>query len=248
MSALETGVRGIGCWQPGHGGWPELRAWLRGEATAGTAPPRPPASILAAGERRRAPPTVLLACEAAAQACAMASLDPAQLPCVFASAHGEVAISHEMCATLATDPRALSPTRFHNSVHNAAVGYWTLATQCHAASSALSAGPGTLAAGLFEAAALACAEQQPVLLAHYEAAADGPLAQVLGATTSHALALVLTPAPAQGDLRLRLCPQARPAATPADNLALLTALARAVPTRLELDAGGDRHLQLEILG
>ena len=27
----------------------------------------------------------------------------------------------------------MSPTRFHNSVHNAAVGYWTIATGCHAA-------------------------------------------------------------------------------------------------------------------
>ena len=33
---------------------------------------------------------------------------------------------------LAADPRELSPTRFHNSVHNAPAGYWTVAAHCHA--------------------------------------------------------------------------------------------------------------------
>ena len=62
--------------------------------------------------------------------------DPATLPSVFTSAHGDLAVNDYMCATLATQPTAISPTRFHNSVHNAAAGYWTIATGCHAASSA----------------------------------------------------------------------------------------------------------------
>ena len=71
-----------------------------------------------------------------ARRCALPGRDPATLPSVFTSAHGDLAVNDYMCATLATQPTAISPTRFHNSVHNAAAGYWTIATGCHAASSA----------------------------------------------------------------------------------------------------------------
>lgn len=246
MNALELRITGIGAWWPQRGDWPQLRAWLRGEAIGGAIAARPPAGVLPQGERRRAPLTVLLACEVAAQACAMAGHAGADLPCVFSSAHGEVAISHDMCATLASEPLALSPTRFHNSVHNAAVGYWTLATQCHEASSALSAWHGTLGAGLFEAAVLACAESRPVLFTCYEAAAEGPLARVLGADSTQALALVLDPDPTAAGSRLRLRQHATTATATASAAELLRALALQRPAALALPAGIHRQLEIEI--
>ncbi len=245
MSTLDLCIAGIGAWHPAQGDWPRWRAVLRGEPVSGEVAPRPAAQILPQGERRRAPPTVLLACEVAAQACADAGIDASALPCVFASTHGEVAISDEMCATLASDPRQLSPTRFHNSVHNAAVGYWTQATQCHAASNALSAWHGSFAAGLFEAAALACAEATPVLFAAYDSAAQGPLARVLDHHHTLALALLLDPAPARCGPRLRLRHAAGHQAADS-SLALLQALALARPTVLQLDAGDNRRLTLEV--
>lgn len=251
MSALDLRIAGIGCWLPERGDWPRTRAWLRGESDARSVAPRPPASVLPQAERRRAPPTVLLACEVAAQACADAGLDAASLPCVFASTHGEIAISDDMCATLARDPRALSPTRFHNSVHNAPVGYWTLATQCHAASNALSAWRGTFAAALLEAAALAVADARPVLFACYDAAATGPLACVLGAGETFALACVLDPS-ADGDgPRLLLRHVAAAADAPADPPALLRALAAArsageKSATLSFPAGDGRRLDVEV--
>ena len=39
---------------------------------------------------------------------------------------------HEICQALASAERQLSPTRFHNSVHNAAAGYWSIADRCDA--------------------------------------------------------------------------------------------------------------------
>jgi 3-oxoacyl-[acyl-carrier-protein] synthase-1 len=108
MSALALRIAGIGAWSPRHGAWPQWRAALRGETADAIDAPRPPATVLPQAERRRAPSTVLLACEAAAQACAMSSLDAANLPCVFACKHGEVAISDDMFATLAADPRAVA--------------------------------------------------------------------------------------------------------------------------------------------
>jgi len=251
MNALDVRIAGIGAWSPQHGAWPQLRAALRGEALDAIAPPHPPANVLPQAERRRAPPTVLLACEAAAQACAAAQLDAATLPCVFASTHGEVVISDDMCATLATDPRALSPTRFHNSVHNAPVGYWTLAVQCHAASNALSAWRGTFAAALFEAATLAVADAAPVLFAACDAAASGPLANVIGADDTFALAFVLDPALDGTGPRLHLRHVADAADSPADAFALLHALAHEEPVRgksatLQIPSGNGRRLDIEI--
>jgi hypothetical protein len=89
---------------------------------------RPQAMLLPPNERRRAPDTVALALQVAQTACANARRDPALLPTVFASTYGDMAITDYMCGTLAKTPTMLSPTRFHNSVHNAAAGYWSIAT------------------------------------------------------------------------------------------------------------------------
>ena len=83
-----------------------------------------------------------------------------------------------MCTTLATTPTAISPTRFHNSVHNAAAGYWTIGTGCRAASTALSAFDRSFAAGLLEAATQCAADGEAVLLVAFDVNAVGALASV----------------------------------------------------------------------
>lgn len=248
MRTLDVRVSGIGAWSPAQTDWPRLREWLRGQGGESVPAARPAATVLPQAERRRAPATVLLACEVAAQACAAADRDAASLPCVFASSFGEVAISDEMCATLARAPRELSPTRFHNSVHNAPVGYWTQAVHCHASSNALSAWHGTLAAGLLEAAALAHADATPVLLVVYDVAANGPLANLLGADASLAFALVLEPAAeAQGAcLRLRHAGNDDDASTQT-GIDLLHALALPRRAHLQLAAGDGRVLEVEVV-
>ncbi|MGH8213325.1 MAG: beta-ketoacyl synthase chain length factor, partial [Rhodanobacteraceae bacterium] len=114
MNGLRVCIGGIGAWTRGAPDWNTLRAVLQGKSESHEdAPSKPAATALPAAERRRAPEAVLLAAEVAAQACAMARLDPASLPCVFASTHGELAITDYMCAILASAPRELSPTKFH---------------------------------------------------------------------------------------------------------------------------------------
>jgi hypothetical protein len=76
-------------------------------------------------------------------------------------------------------------------VHNAPAGYWTVATHCHAPSSAISAWRTSLAAGLFEAAVQAHADGTPVLFAIYDIAARGPLADGLDAPAAYGGALVI---------------------------------------------------------
>lgn len=192
-------VIGIGAWAPGAPDWQHLRGILRGEAApADDAPARPVGAVLPAAERRRAPDGVRLAADVAAQATAMAGVDPASLPCVFASTHGEIGITDYVCETLARAPLELSPTRFHNSVLNAPAGYWTIATGCTAASSATSAHHRSFAAGLLEAAVFACAEGKPVLFASCDVASSGPLVEMTRTTLAFGVALVLAPGASAG--------------------------------------------------
>ena len=257
-------VVGIGAWSPVFNDWPALRAILRGEAVpaeAGVGKPAP--AVLPAAERRRAPETVLLAAQAAAEACAMAQCEAANLPCVFASSQGDIAITDTMCATIAAAPLELSPTKFHNSVHNAPVGYWTIATQCRCASTALSARHYSVGAGLLEAAVQAVDQDGPVLLVCYDSAAGSTaLQQMAPHACGFAAAFVL--APARGDagraLRLRRAPAGMPASawpTPvlaglasnpsAAALILLDALAKAPVGGVHLPASPGMMLTVDLL-
>ncbi|HEX5305152.1 MAG TPA: beta-ketoacyl synthase chain length factor [Dyella sp.] len=208
MSTLRIAIEGIGLWTPQLGNVDALRAMLAG-ADVTPPPARPAAATLPANERRRAPESVLLATEVADQAVAMSGRAATELACVFTSSHGDQAITDYMCATLAATPTELSPTKFHNSVHNAPVGYWTIATGCHAASTAVCAHKLSFGAGLLEAASLALADTRPVLLVCSDIAGSGPLREVTGCSQAFGAALVLAPvsaAPAMATLALRLSP------------------------------------------
>jgi len=198
-------IAGVGVWSRELPGWDAARAWL--EQSDAPLPPagaaRPAPSLLPPTERRRAPDSVLLAIEAAQQACAHASCDPATLPHVFASAYGDLAINDYLCATLVDSPNEVSPTKFHNSVHNAPAGYWAIATGCGRSSTALSAGADTFGAGLLEAALTAAAERTPTLLVAYDVAATGLLAQIIPCDAPFAVAFVLTPDVDAGDVGAR---------------------------------------------
>ena len=262
-ATLRVGVTGIGAWLHGAPDWPSLRGVLSGERVLDDdAPAKPVACVLPAAERRRAPDGVRLAAEVAAQACAMAGVDPAKLPCVFASSHGEVAITDYVCETLAQLPLELSPTKFHNSVLNAPAGYWTIATGCAAASSAVTAHHASFAAGLLEAVAFACAEATPVLFASCDVASTGPLADMTRTTLAFGVALVLVPEatagarlhlalhegtvgdPAPATLALRRVAGDNPANAQA--LALLSTLAHRHPARLSLPLSSGLSLDMEI--
>lgn len=202
MSAvLDIQIEGIGFWAPGWPDWATLCDGLRlGRACVEGAPAKPVPTMLPPAERRRAPDPVLIACEVAAQACAAAGRDVSKLASVFASTHGDLVITDYMCATLASAPRELSPIRFHNSVHNAPAGYWTIAAHCHAGSTSISSWHTSFAVALFEAAVQAIADDAPVLLAAYDNESRGPLVDVSPSTPAFGVALVI--APARDDVEL----------------------------------------------
>lgn len=186
-------IDGLALWAPELSDWAHARAAFRGEAALLDPPARRPApELLAPTERRRAPDTVAIALEVASRAVAQSGRTPQELPSVFTSAHGDLAINDYMCATLVNDPASISPTKFHNSVHNAAAGYWTIGTGCMQASTALTAYLHSFSNGLLEAASQCAADQRAVLLVAYDIAAVGALASVTTSRGMLAVALVLS--------------------------------------------------------
>lgn len=193
-TALRFKVESVAVWAPTLPGGMIARAAFRGESKPVDPPAKRPApEILPAAERRRAPDSVAIALQVASDAVRDAGRDPAQLPAIFTSAHGDLSVNDYMCSTLAVEPTLISPTKFHNSVHNAAAGYWTMATGCHEASTALSAFDASFGAGLLEAASQCQADARPVLLVAVDVEAAGALASVTDSTGLLACALVLSP-------------------------------------------------------
>jgi hypothetical protein len=217
---------------------------------------RPQPALLPPNEQRRVPDSVAVALQVAQAACANAGRDPALLATVFASTYGDLAITDYMCGTLARAPATLSPTRFHNSVHNAAAGYWSIATGCRQPYCALGAGYYSFAAGLFTAALQVCADQIDVLLVAYDINPRGPLAQVAHSRGMLGVAMVLSAVPGGSGASLQL--QVGPGAPARDEsganamaacLPLIAALqnTRTPGELLSLPLGPDSALQVRVL-
>ncbi len=191
MSALTARIAGIGFWSDGLPDWAAARAYAMSGVLPAEAPARPAPALLAPNERRRAPPSVLVALEVALAACRDAGIAADTLPSVFTSTHGDLGITDYMCATLATAPGELSPTKFHNSVHNAAAGYWTIGAGCMKTTTAISAHRASFAQGLVEAMTQLATDAQAVLLVGYDTAASGLLGTVTRSEGLLGAALVL---------------------------------------------------------
>ncbi len=178
MSVLAARIAGIGWWSDGLPDWAAARAFASTGALPAEAPAKPAPTLLAPNERRRAPPSVLVALEVALAACGDAGIAPDTLPSVFTSTHGDLGITDYMCATLAAAPAEVSPTKFHNSVHNAAAGYWTIGSGCMRTTTAISAHRASFAQGLVEAMVQLATDADAVLLVGYDTSASGLLSTV----------------------------------------------------------------------
>lgn len=256
-------LQGVGLWGAGLYGWDASLPILRGEAPLDPQPrPVPASDLLAAAERRRAPSTVRLALCVAQDACTHAQANPSELPSVFASSHGDTEITDYLCRELALPGAAISPTKFHNSVHNAASGYWTIATGCSRPSNAISGYHESFACGLLEAASLCIADQQSSLLCAYDIAAPELMVTVCPVMASFGVALVLSPgrtaqsiaelnlsmhAPAAGEVALPEALQQLRTSNPiARALPLLVTLARRQSSAIDFTLTERQSLRVEV--
>ena len=235
-------IGGIGIWGPGLEGWAASLPVLAGAAPWQHAPsPPPPPAILSPTERRRSGLVVRLALTVAAEAVAQSGLAPASLRAVFASAHGDGHVVGQILETLSGNDQLVSPTQFHNSVHNAAAGYWSIGTGSTQPASCLGAYEASFAAALLTTLAELATRNQPVLLCAY----DVPMPWPARSATSEmfGVALVLLPdAPGATSPMIRAAYAAGPPATTPD-LGALAALESANPAAraLPLLAALARH-------
>jgi hypothetical protein len=191
---LQLGVRGIGLLAPGLVGWPAGARVLTGASEFAPAPvQRPAVNLLPPAERRRCAPSVAWALAVAQEAVADSGLDAGAYAMVFTSSDGDGDIVHRLCTALATPAAAVSPTDFHNSVHNAATGYWSIGAHSQAPSTAICAYDGSFAAGLLEAATQIAVERRPVLLVAVDLPYPPPLAPHRPMRHGLAAALALEP-------------------------------------------------------
>ena len=194
VGALRVHVDGIGLFGPGMAGWAQARDVLAGRSPFELAAIQlPPADALPPAERRRVGVAIKLAMAAGFEAVRHAGADAAQLNTVFSSTGGDCDNCHNILETLASSDRAVSPTRFHNSVHNAPAGYWSIATGCMAASTSLCAFDATFAAGLLEAAVQVVSTGQPCLLIAFDTAYPEPLYALRPIPYAMGVGLLLNP-------------------------------------------------------
>lgn len=198
---IDMDILGVGVCAPGLPDWNTLLAAFDG-ASVSTEKLISTTTLLSERDRRRAPATAKLSLAAAEQACNMAGMAPDELIAIFSTGMGDMNISDYMCRILAKNPNQLSPTQFHNSVHNAASGYWSIAVGARGDVTALCGGPDSVTVGLIEASSRVCDTAKPILLVMYDDIAVGPLRQLFPTQHPFATALLLsrpmlTPAVAQ---------------------------------------------------
>lgn len=192
-------VAGIAVWGPGLEGWEVSRPILSGHEPYAPRMSMPPApSFLAANERRRAGVVTRLALQIANEATESAGLAPASLRSIFGSSNGDAAIVNDIVDAVTTSARPVSPTQFHNSVHNAAAGYWTIAHHSGEPATCIGGHDFTLAAALLKAAAEAQVEDEPILLCAYDAPCPEPLGRKRITESVFGVGFVLTPRPTPG--------------------------------------------------
>jgi hypothetical protein len=133
-------------------------------------------TFLPANERRRTTATIQLALKTAEEALvsfqqAYPEID-AKLPVLFVCKDGDTLISARMCQAVSEEEPMISPTQFHNSVHNAPAGYWMIGQENQAPASAISVGEYAIANGLLEAVLQSQSYGKPVLMVIYDLPLD----------------------------------------------------------------------------
>lgn len=203
---LSVYLEGVGLLGPGLQGWPAAAPLLATPATyARTLLDIPSPDCLPPAERRRVGAQVKIALTVGREAVAQSQRDAATLANVFSASSGDGDNSHAICEALARPDRFISPTRFHNAVHNAAAGYWGIAMKCMAPSTSLCAHDGSFAAGLLEAAVQACSAQTAVLLVASDTPYPEPLNSARPLGCSFGVGLVVAAARSDRAIaRLRL--------------------------------------------
>lgn len=192
--SVQVYIDAVGVIGPGASDWPAWRGILRDEPGYQAHKTLIPAlNVLPSAERRRVGTSVKIALACGLEALTAAQVDPSSITTVFSSSGGDGENCHWICEALAGEDRLISPTRFHNSVHNAPSGYWGIASGSMLPSTSLCAFDASFAAGLLEAAVQCSVQKAPVLLVVYDTPYPEPLNGARPISDQFAVSLLMTP-------------------------------------------------------
>lgn len=190
---LRAVLRGVGLWTPNHPSFADwIAAGMPGDFSARTNDwQKPPAELLHPRLRRRTSTLTRAAVTALEAALAGSGVAVSDVRLVLVSSFGEIETTVELLAQLAEPGGPVSPTKFHNSVHNTATGYMSIASGNNRESTALAGGPHNLEIGLLETLAGLCESGGDAVLIFAEELLPHPFERE-GADPSFAVALHLS--------------------------------------------------------
>ncbi|MEA1890332.1 MAG: beta-ketoacyl synthase chain length factor [Pseudomonadota bacterium] len=195
-----VGIAGVGLVAPGIESWQSGKRVLSAEGNYNVCADFPvlkPAA-LSAIERRRTTDTIKIALDCGHQAITGFAgvtefLAVPDLTSVFASSSGDLNVVDKILTALTLPGKPVSPTQFHNSVHNAPAGYWSISVKSTAASTSIAAGENTFSVGLLEAMTQVLMNEHAVLFVAYDIVPPPLLKNHQQVTASYGVALLLLP-------------------------------------------------------
>ncbi|RDH89308.1 MAG: 3-oxoacyl-ACP synthase [endosymbiont of Seepiophila jonesi] len=234
---------------PGLDGWANAKPVLAEESAYRQTPlPDYVPKILPPTAQRRGSQSTLLATQAAQESLGTTEIAPAELASIFASSIGDPEIVDRLCSALADPQPMVSPTQFHNSVHNAPAGYWSIAIDSLEGTNSLAASDASFVAGLLSAAVQCRAESRSLLLVAYDLPFEAPLDATRPLSAPFATSMVVTPsATRQTQLHCTLeinaisAPASRMADAKLEQLRIGNPAARALPLLQQLASPTDEE-------
>jgi hypothetical protein len=189
MRFPSVAITGVGLWQTQ---FPNSKAWLAG--TPDPAAEKPAGLALDRVNRRRAGQLGRALADVAAEALAMAAVDPATVPTIVGSSIGEAATMIGLLDQMWRRHEPMSPAEFTVSVHNAASGLISIANKNRGMTTSLAADENTPAAALMEGIGMVLVHGTPVLIVCGDEPAPENLAGQAPPWSMLAAAVVLAPA------------------------------------------------------
>ncbi len=111
---------------------------------------------------------------------------------VFTSCNGDLTIFHQISSALNLPGHPVSPTKFHNSVHNAPAGYSAIALNTQAPSTSIASYQDSFANGLLEATVQSHSTHNDCLLVAYDEIPPEPLFSLFPVEADFSCAFMLS--------------------------------------------------------
>ncbi|MCU7880295.1 MAG: beta-ketoacyl synthase chain length factor [Candidatus Thiodiazotropha sp. (ex Lucinoma aequizonata)] len=179
---------------PGLTSWSETKNILNGQVPYCESPLEDPiVSSIPGNIQRRCSLSTLLAIHAAEQTQRASKKHTAEFTTVFSSSVGDPEISNKLCISVAAEVPMPSPTLFHNSVHNAPAGYWSIANKSQSHTISIAAGEASFPAALICAYTQLVSQNRPVMVVAYDQPLQGGMSINHNLVQTFVCCILLTP-------------------------------------------------------